>query len=287
MDINSLVLIFIFGTLVGSFINVVSLRYKTGLSVYKGRSKCFSCSKKLNWYELVPVLSFFFLRGRCGSCKSKISYQYPFVEILTGLVFVLIVLRQYSLWHIYSGFENGLLYSVLFFLYYCLIFGLLIVIALYDIKHKIIPNSLVYTFIALSLFKLALFFFCKHNLSVGVGLVDILDLFAPVLLFTPFALLWVVSSGRWIGFGDAKLAFGIGALLGFVSGVSAIILAFWIGAVYGILIILGGRFSLNPRRKATMSTEVPFAPFLIIATIIVFFSRIDLLSLGAFLNLAK
>lgn len=285
MDTLSIFFIFVFGTIIGSFINVVSLRYNTGLRISRGRSKCFSCSKELRWYELVPIFSYLFQKGRCRSCSSKISLQYPIVEFVTGIVFVLIAIRQYSLWGIYGGFENGLMYSILFFVYYCVVFSILIVISLYDIKHKIIPNSFVYAFIILSLAKLLLFFFCKHNLNAGISTLDMLDLFSPLILFTPFALLWVVSDGRWIGFGDAKLAFGIGSLLGLVLGLSAIIMSFWIGAVYGVIAIFVGRFSINPKRKINMSSEVPFAPFMIIATAIAFFLKIDVLNLSSFLNL--
>lgn len=285
MDSISLVFIFILGAIIGSFVNVIAYRYNTGLSIYNGRSKCFTCSKILSWKELIPVLSFIFLRGRCKGCKGKISFQYPFVEIALGVVFVLVAIRQYSLWEIYSGFDNGLLYSILFFVYYCFIFSLLFVIALYDFRHKIIPNKLVYIFIALSTLKLLFFFFCKHKMEAGYSLIDFLNLVSPLALFSPIALLWLLSGGRWIGFGDAKLAFGMGALLGFVQGISALMISFWVGAIYGLVMIFLGKFSIDPRKRLSMGSEVPFAPFMIVGTIIAFFIKVDLLGISLFINM--
>src|SRR3989338_7047034 len=81
--------VFVLGAVVGSFLNVVILRLNTGQSIISGKSKCFSCAKKLKWYELVPLASFFALRGKCSACMSKISCQYPIVEMFTGFLFLL------------------------------------------------------------------------------------------------------------------------------------------------------------------------------------------------------
>lgn len=282
MDLISILFIFIFGTLIGSFINVVALRYNTGQSIVSGGSKCFNCNTPLKWFELFPIISFLYLRGKCRTCQSSISKQYPIVEFLTGIVFVLVALRQYRLWPLYSGFSDGLMYSLLFFLFYSFVFSLLLAIGLYDIKHKIIPDGFVYTFIVLSLGKLALFFYCNNFI---LSTKDLFDLSAPFVLFVFFASMWLFSKGTWMGFGDAKLVFGIGALLGFVSGISAVILGFWLGTLWVIVMFLIQKLQKNTGQSLSFRSEIPFAPFLIAGAIIIFFTRFDLLNIGDFLNL--
>ncbi len=125
--------IFIFGAVVGSFLNVVILRLNTGQSIVSGRSKCFSCAKKLRWYELLPVISFIFLRGKCSACRANISWQYPAVEIVTGLIF-LQIFNEFSFYFLLSTF------------YFLLVFSVLIIIAVYDYRHQIIPNLFVWIF---------------------------------------------------------------------------------------------------------------------------------------------
>ncbi len=277
--------IFIVGVLVGSFVNVVALRYNTGLSFTKGRSVCFSCGMPLRWFDLVPVVSFICLDGKCRRCKSHISWQYPVVELTSGFMFLGIALRQLALWPVYGMFPHGLAISILFFLFYAFVFSLLLVICIYDIRHKIIPDGMVYTFIGLSVAKLLVFLGCT---GFHLSLLNTLDLLAPCILAVPFALIWLMSDGKWIGFGDVKLMFGIGALLGLALGLSAIVLAFWIGAVWGVTCIL-----LQKRKSAHghgghrvwgMNSELPFAPFLILGTLIAFFSHIDIFGITQFLT---
>ncbi len=240
MESLASVLIFFFGAIIGSFLNVVIYRYNTGKTL-GGRSVCFSCNKQLGWLELIPMVSFLAQRGKCRSCFSRISWQYPLVELVSGFLFLA------AFWHFWPNAQTTVFYWV--------IFAILLVIAVYDIRHKIIPDGFVYTFIILSLVSSSLY---PSYLLAGL------------VLFLFFVGLWYFSDGRWMGFGDAKLAVGIGLLLGFEDGISAVITAFWLGALVGLSLVLYGRLSRLSRRGKylTIKSEIPFAPFLIAGVIL-------------------
>ncbi|MBU4477315.1 prepilin peptidase [Candidatus Parcubacteria bacterium] len=238
------ILIFIFGTIIGSFLNVVILRYNTGESIIKDGSRCFICGNKLKWHELIPIFSFLAQKGKCRNCKSKISIQYPVVEIITGLLFLATFLvTRYSL--LVTG-------------YYFLIFSLLIIIAVYDFRHQIIPNLFVYSFNILAFLNL----FGIWNLEFGIF--KTWHFLAGIIFFSFFGLFWLISKGAWMGLGDAKLALGIGWLLGFSKGLPALMLAFWIGAAVGIFLLFFFKKSYNIKSK------LAFGPFLALGTLIAF-----------------
>jgi len=241
---------FIGGTIFGSFINVLVLRYNTGLSFVSGRSKCFSCGKTLHSHELIPLFSFIFLGGKCSACKSTISYQYPLVEFITGVLFVLTFLR--------FGITSALPF-------YLVIVSTLVAISVYDLKHMIIPDGMVFFFDAVAF----IFLLASHQFNV-LSMPTLLDFWSGLILFAFFAFLWLISAGKWMGFGDAKLALGIGWFLGFYLGISAIMLAFWIGATVSLLILGLQRLNIS-RFGLTMKSEIPFAPFIILGFFLEFF----------------
>lgn len=245
---------FVLGTIIGSFLNVVALRYNTGMTL-KGRSKCFSCGKNLEWHELIPLFSFIFQKGKCKSCKGKISWQYPIVEFFAGVLFVLT----------FYYFPPISISASIDTVFYLLITSLLVIITIYDIKHKIIPDPIVYTFSALALIKL----FIGPEITFIVP--DTIDLLAGPILALPFFCMWFFSGGTWMGLGDAKLVLGIGWLLGLVSAISAIVLAFWIGAVISVL------WLYIVFKKVKARYEVPFGPYLILGMYIVLFWGIKII----------
>jgi len=259
------VFMFVLGCIIGSFLNVVIYRFGSGRSIVKGRSMCMTCSKTLEWYELIPILSFIAQGGRCRRCRSLISYQYPIVEFSTGIIFALIAFHFLP----YLFFSRG--FFVFLVVLYSFIFSLLIVMTVYDIRHKVIPDKLVYVFIAVSFILL---FINMNPAGPLFVLPNLLSLVAGPLCALPFALLWIVSRGKWIGLGDAKLILGIAWMLGLFEAFAALTISFCVGAVISLGILF---FS---RKKMTMKTEIPFAPFLILGTLITFLFSLDMFSLA-------
>jgi leader peptidase (prepilin peptidase)/N-methyltransferase len=242
--------VFIFGTIVGSFLNVVILRMNTRESIVTGGSRCFSCGKKLKWQELIPVLSFVVQRGKCKGCGSRISWQYPIIEFITGIIFLLVFNFQFS---------------IFITAYYFIIFSLLIIISVYDFRHQIIPNKLVYLFNILAF--LNLFKNWEPALLSGkleIGNFDTKSFLAGIALFAFFGALWLFSKGRWMGLGDAKLALGIPWLLDFCGGIWAFAFSFWVGALAGIILMI------LAKNRYSMKSKIPFGPFLALGALLAF-----------------
>lgn len=256
-----------FGLIIGSFLNVVILRHS--IRSLAGRSGCLSCRAQLHAVDLVPIVSWLALRGRCRACGSGISMLYPLVEGATALAFG--ILGGAGLPPLASGLS-------------CVIAALLIAIAAYDARHTIIPDRWVYS-AALAAFVLALI--------EGAHALPLILVAGPIAALPLFAL-WLVSRGRWMGLGDAKLALAIGWLLGPVYGMYAVGSAFVIGAALSLAILVPLPHYVRVLKKAgivrsaraasyTMKSEVPFGPFLILSCFIVWFALLYALPLpGAF-----
>lgn len=225
---------------------------------------CFSCGKTLHWHELVPLASFLVQGGKCKGCKSKISSQYPIVEGLTGFIFLLVFLK----FAVYISTPTLFLVLLTYAMY---MWSLLLVISVYDYRHKIIPDSLVYVFIALSLFSLFVF----KGGAVILHFPSMISLVAGPVLAFPFFLLWYFSDGNAFGLGDVKLIVGLGYFLGFGTAIAGLMLSFWIGAIVSIVLLI-------VRRKVTLKSEVPFGPFLVLGSFIAYLGSIDLMSLVEF-----
>ncbi|MDQ3076061.1 MAG: prepilin peptidase [bacterium] len=264
MTLMLLIVFSLFGLIVGSFLNVVIYRFNTDRSL-GGRSGCMVCQSKLAWYDLVPVLSFVALKGRCRSCSTKISTQYPLVEISSAIIFGLIF------WKFQDLFYTDILIFSFTYSYYVTLFSILLVITVYDIKHKIIPDGLAFIFGAFAF--VGMFFFDTSSFgSVSVfyphipSLAEFLGSFAIAI---PFAGLWFFSRGAWMGLGDGKLAIGLGFMLGLGKLLSAAVLSFWSGAIIGLILVA-------IKRTHNMKSEIPFGPFLVLGAFLAFIFELNL-----------
>jgi leader peptidase (prepilin peptidase) / N-methyltransferase len=266
-----ILLVFILGVTFGSFLNVVIYRARSGASL-SGRSKCLSCAKPLKARHLFPLFSYLLQWGRCAYCGVRISLQYPLVEAVLGVLYVAIFLA-----HGGDVFVMSVQDFLLLFLDLAL-WTVLLAIAVYDIRHKIIPDPFALFFAILAGVSLVCryawgrfpetYFPFSHS-----GIVpDTLNFLAAPILFIPFACLWAISRGRAMGLGDAKLAWGMGWMLGFAGGVSAVVLAFWIALLPSLTLLA------LPKHRFTMKSEIPFAPFLILGTLAVYLFGINILN---------
>jgi len=255
--------VFLFGLAIGSFLNCVIYRLEKKQSFLKGRSYCPHCKHILSWQDLIPVFSFLILRGKCRYCGKKISLQYPLVELFTGLLFVFLLNYELGIRN-YEIFNFNFIFNFLFLILNSLF---LILIFVYDLKHYIIPDKVIYPAILLTLVFRAWDLIGHWPLGLEAKLpfqVGILNYLLSGLGAGAFFLFIVlISRGKWMGVGDIKLALLIGLLLGYPKALLALFLAFLIGAIIGLgLIIL---------KKKTIKSELPFGPFLILGIYLALF----------------
>jgi prepilin signal peptidase PulO-like enzyme (type II secretory pathway) len=245
--------VFCFGLFVGSFLNCVIYRLEKSESFLKGRSYCPYCKHILSWQDLIPIFSFIFLRGKCRYCQKPISWQYPLVELATGILFVFTLIYFFPKTSILLNSAMTELTSI----YYLVIVCFLIVIFVYDLKHYIIPDQVIYPAIVLA-FLYNIYQFAINNQQLTIN--NFLFAFGAAAFFLTIVL---ISRGKWMGVGDIKLAFLMGLFLGFPDILVALFLAFLIGAAVGLILIALG--------KKTLKSEVPFAPFLVTGTFLAMF----------------
>ncbi len=238
-----LLLIFILGLAVGSFINVLIDRNSTGESIIFGKSHCDNCKKSIAWYDLIPIISFVILLGKCRYCKSRLSFYYPIVELITGVIFALTLL--------FAMGQNVLPSHLLYLL---IINSALIAIFFIDLKYGIIPDKIVYPAIIVSFFYTlyAIPYTLYPNLLSALG------------AFFFFLILVLITHGKGMGFGDVKFVVLMGLILGFPKIIVALYLAFLTGAVVGVILILW-------RKKKLRGSTIPFGPFLVLGTILALF----------------
>jgi prepilin signal peptidase PulO-like enzyme (type II secretory pathway) len=279
MLIFQYILAFLGGLFVGSFLNVVSDRMLQGKSFIKGRSKCSHCQHELTPKDLIPVISFATLRGKCRYCKGKLAWYYPFSELLTGSLFVL--MAYYSNVFTNFGFETHIQ-----FVYLSVIMSLYVVIILTDLKEKIIPDNVVY-FGVLIAFLFGIFTalysgYTYYNQLMAIDLGKYLiqagfltekitslalmlfrTYISTALIFLFFYSLILLTKGRGMGGGDLKLSLMIGLFNAFPLNIAAIFMGFVFGAVISLLLVF--------LRIKSLKDTVPFGPFMVAGSIFVMF----------------
>ncbi len=249
-------ILFLFGLLIGSFLNVVvyreTLEIKNPLKSFKwlppwfmGKSHCVHCHHPLSWRENIPLLSFLFLKGRCSYCQKSISWRYPVIELFTAIEFIWLyyLIKQFVFFKQLEG-----VYSLGVLVFWLFVFSLSFVLTYIDIKTYTLPDSLLLPAIFVGILRL--FFTGRWQfLLAGAGL----------MLF--YLSLYLITSRKGIGFGDVKLGFFIGVVLGWWQWILvATFIAFLTGAIVGVILII--------LKKKHMKSPLPFGPFLLLGMLI-------------------
>ncbi len=210
-----------------------------------GRSECPKCLKRLKWYDLFPILSYVFLNGHCRNCKEKISSVYPLTELATAFCL--------SLFYV---FYKPVFQAVDF--YYLLVIISFVALIFFDYLYLLIPDKIILPLTILAI--LFNYFFRRPEFIVL--------LLSALVMGGIFAIIHLISHGEWMGFGDVKLLFLIGLVLGYPLGFLSMILSVWLAALVGIVLIVLG--------KANRKTALPFGSFLAgVSIIIIIFQKID------------
>lgn len=255
--------LFILGLAIGSFLNVLIDRLPSEESIM-GRSHCDHCKTKLTWIDLLPVVSYIYLGGKCRTCKKNLSFFYPFIEFLTALTFLFVATRvQIPL----SGTSaDSLDFMLSLHVDFLKIFSLLgivsvfIVIFFTDLKYQVIPESVELVFFAFSFLYL---------FAVGITPKIFFDhALSALLVASPILLLYLITKAKGMGFGDVELAFNVGFLLGIIPGLFALYLAFILGGGIGLFMVIF--------QKVKMRSKIAFGPFIILGTFIIFFWQQEL-----------
>ena len=251
MDLYYKIIVFVFGLVFGSFYNVIGYRLPNGMSIVKPSSSCPKCNHKLRFYELIPVISYVILRGKCSKCKNKISLFYPIFELLTGFMFLISYIK--------FGFTIDFLIAIIFV-------SILIIISISDIKYYIIPDEVLITG--------AILLIITYIINMYVNNLSLMEAVIIPLLngLGSFSLLYLIKIGsdylfkkESLGGGDVKLLFIIGLVIGFEMSIVSIFIASFIALPLSMI-------SLFKKDE----NIIPFGPYLSIAAAIILFLNLNL-----------
>lgn len=267
---------FILGTAVGSFLNVLIDRLPRGEKI-TGRSHCDYCHHPLSWFDLIPVVGFALLKGRCRYCGKKISWRYPLVEVLTGVSFLLITKfpppaggpnsKQFLIPNFQFSID-WLLANWVLFGYWLSVVGVLsslIVVFFSDLKYQIIPDTIqIILLLFVLLYRIIAPHFTPTRCNWDCSIAWLFNYFiAGLLVMLPILFLWFITRGRGMGLGDVKLSFTIGVLFGVKAGLLALYFGFVFGGIIGLILVL--------MRKKNLKSKIAFGPFLVLGVLIMLF----------------
>lgn len=234
--------VFIIGLTIGSFLNVCIYRIPEEQSIINPPSHCPKCNNRLKAIDLVPVISYLIMRGKCRYCKEKVSIRYMLVEMLTGILFLFV----YNSYHISNDT-----------IYYLILVSLLIVISFIDIDHYIIPDNLIIFGIIFSIvFNMLFGLIAFSNIVLGGVLCG-----GTVFIFV--SILEFIIKKDVMGGGDIKLFIMLGMFFGIKGGFINVILSIYLGAIYGVIVIVYSRIN-----KKDYNSVIPYGPFISLAAII-------------------
>lgn len=248
------IIVIILGLIVGSLLNAVIYRLRSGDKLVFCRSKCVHCQHSLGIRDLIPILSFILLKGRCRYCQKPISWQYPLVEFFTAIIFILGYFRflhpylsKNSLSPIWSA---EMLEQMPAFLIFLVFSSFLIIIFVYDLKYYLILDKVTLPALVLA--------FVANYLLLGFTLGNLF--FASVIIAGFFLLQFIISKGKWIGGGDICLGLVMGVMLGWPNALVALFLAYLLGALVSIILLVS--------KQKRWGDQLPFGTFLSLATVI-------------------
>jgi len=260
MSLLFLLLIFIFGTAVGSFLGVVVDRINSKEPIWKGRSHCDHCRHKLHAGDLIPLLSFFLLQRKCRYCHKELSRFYPLIEACTGVAYVA---AGYVVFQQYGYFVGQTIYQLLVLYYFALI-GALLAIFFADLRYGIIPFKIVAFALGATILwdvlcRLLPITYHMQIFTEQPGIINIL--LSAIGAASFFFLLFALTRGRGMGFGDVVYAFLMGFTLGFPRVILGLYIAFVTGAVISLVLVA-------LKKKKIKGGTIPFGPFLVFGTIV-------------------
>lgn len=249
-------IIFIFGTAVGSFLNVVVERTRQKKEIVLARSSCPKCQQKIKWYDNIPIISFCLLQGRCRHCHKKIASQYFLMEGITGILFLInfwVSLDKY-------GVANGQLLMNL--INGWVIISFLIIIFIYDLKYYLILDRFIWWGVGWVIFFASWTVFSQQSGLIFLGKDLLMRLGCGIIISSFFALQYFISRGRWVGGGDLRLGFLMGMILGWPGALVGLFLAYIIGLIIALPLLI--------MKKKNWQSILPMGTFLTAATLIVF-----------------